>query len=128
MKALDGWKHVVRSRDVTRLTELLDPDVVFESPVLHTPQIGRDVTARYLAAAVDVLGGERFGFVEEWRNDHGAALEFKAELEGVMVNGVDLITVSADGERIIGFKVMLRPLKALDLVRERMTERLGRRS
>src|SRR5882672_11485977 len=82
------------------------PDAVFESPVVYTPQRGRDVTFKYLLSADKVLGGPGFAYVGEWRGDTGAILEF--ENDGIMVNGVDMITFGDDG-CITHFKVMVRP-------------------
>src|SRR5579864_6894614 len=72
--------------------DLLDPDVVFESPVVHAPQRGREVTCKYLASAVRVLGGPTFRYLGEWTNGSGAVLEFVTEVDGITINGVDIIT------------------------------------
>jgi hypothetical protein len=98
---------------------------VFESPVVHTPQRGRDITFEYLSSAVTVLGGPSFSFVGEWRSDNGAVVEFEGEIDGIRINGVDMITVGDDG-RITHFKVMVRPLKALNLLHRLMGEQLTR--
>ena len=74
MTALDKWYACAKSHDRKGLWDLLHPDVVFESPVVHTPQRGRDITFKYLASALDVLGGPGFAYVGEWRNDNGAVL------------------------------------------------------
>jgi hypothetical protein len=72
------------------------------------------------------LGGAGFKYIDEWRNDHGAALEFTNEIDGIRINGVDLITVSEDGNLITRFKVMIRPRKAIELVGRLMLEQLSR--
>ena len=77
------------------LWDLLHPDAVFESPVVHTPQRGRDITFKYLASAEKVLGGAGFAYVGEWRSDNGAVLEFENEIDGITINGVDIITFDA---------------------------------
>ena len=46
-------------------------------------------------------------------------LEFETEIDGILVNGVDIIKWNNDG-KIVEFKVMLRPLKAINLIHERM--------
>jgi SnoaL-like domain len=125
MTALDKWYAYAKSHDRTALWDLLHPDVVFESPVVHTPQRGQDITFKYLASALDVLGGPGFAYVGEWRNDHGAVLEFETEIDGIKLNGVDIISFSDDG-RIIHFKVMVRPLKAINLLHRLMGEQLAK--
>jgi hypothetical protein len=97
---------------------------VFESPVVHTPQRGRDITFKYLLGADKVLGGPGFSYVGEWRSDSGAVLEFENVIEGIRINGVDIITFGSDG-RITHFKVMVRPLKAINLLHRLMGEQLA---
>ena len=92
---------------------------------MHTPQRGRDLTFKYLSSAEKVLGGPGFAYIGEWRGDTGAVLEFENEIDGIRVNGVDIITFSEDG-RITHFKVMVRPLKAINLVHRLMGEQLAR--
>ncbi|WP_315757608.1 MULTISPECIES: nuclear transport factor 2 family protein [unclassified Bradyrhizobium] len=124
MTGLDGWYGYTRSHDLGALRELLHPDAVFESPVVHTPQRGRDITFKYLASAEKVLGGPGFKYVGEWRNATGAVLEFENEIEGIRLNGVDIITFD-DAGRITHFKVMVRPLKAINLLHRLMGEQLA---
>jgi hypothetical protein len=85
---------------------------------------GRDITFKYLSSAEKVLGGPGFAYIGEWRGDTGAVLEFENEIEGIRVNGVDIITFSEDG-RITHFKVMVRPLKAINLLHRLMGEQLA---
>ena len=125
MKGLDKWYAFMRSKDSASLWNLLHPDVVFESPVVHTPQAGRDLTFKYLKSAEKVLGGPSFAYRGEWRNDTGAVLEFECEVDGIKINGVDMITFAEDG-CITHFKVMVRPLKAINLLHRLMAEQLAR--
>ena len=127
MAGLTRWYAYIQSHDHAALRELLHPDAVFESPVVHTPQRGRDVTFKYLASADKVLGGPHFAYRCEWRNDDGAVLEFETEIEGIRINGVDIITFDHD-DRITHFKVMVRPLKAINLLHRLMGEELARNS
>lgn len=124
--ALGKWYAYVKSPDPAALYAMLDAAVVFESPVVHTPQAGRDITRKYLESAVAVLGGPAFRYVGEWLSDDGAVIEFETEIEGIVINGVDIISFSADGERIVRFKVMVRPLKAINLLHRLMGERLAK--
>ena len=126
--ALERWHEFIKSPDEKVLWDLLHPDAVFESPVVHTPQRGRDITFKYLASAGSVLGGPGFKYLGEWRNENGAVLEFENEVEGIKINGVDIITFSDDGRQITHFKVMVRPLKAINLLHRLMGEQLAKLS
>jgi SnoaL-like domain len=122
--ALAGWHAALAARDHGALDALLADDVVFHSPVVHTPQVGKRITTMYLAAAFQVFGQPSFRYVREIVGARDAALEFTVELDGLVVNGVDLIRWD-DAERITDFKVMLRPLKAVHLIHERMAAMLA---
>ena len=111
--------RLVKERNPRGLDALLDADAVFHSPVMHTPQQGGKLTAMYLAAAFQVLFNDTFRYVREIVGNKDAMLEFETEIDGVLVNGVDLIRWNEAG-RIVEFKVMLRPLKAINLVHQRM--------
>src|SRR5712672_4820042 len=124
MTALDKWYGYMKSHDRTALWDLLHPDAVFESPVVHSPQRGRDITFKYLSSAEKVLGGPGFSYTGEWRSEKGAVLEFEKVIDGILINGVDIITFSDDG-RITHFKVMVRPLKAINLLHRLMGEQLA---
>ena len=125
MTGLDKWYAYAKSHDRTALWDLLHPDAVFESPVVHTPQRGRDITFKYLSSAEKVLGGPGFTYVGEWRSENGAVLEFTRDIDGIAINGVDIITFDAD-DRITHFKVMVRPLKAINLLHRLMGEQLAK--
>jgi hypothetical protein len=122
---LDKWYGYMKSHDSAALWDLLHPDAVFESPVVHTPQRGRDIVFKYLSSAEKVLGGPGFAYTGEWRCANGAVLEFENEVEGIRINGVDIISFADDG-RIMRFKVMVRPLKAINLLHRMMGEQLAR--
>jgi hypothetical protein len=125
LPGLDKWYGYMKSHDRTALWDLLHPDAVFESPVVHTPQRGRDITFKYLASAEKVLGGPGFSYVGEWRSATGAVLEFEKAIEGIKLNGVDIITFNEAG-LITHFKVMVRPLKAINLLHRLMGEQLAK--
>jgi ketosteroid isomerase-like protein len=118
------WKEIAKSQDFDGLAALLAQDVVFHSPVVHTPQRGKAITHKYLSAAFHVLFNETFRYVGEWRAERSAVLEFVTTIEGIEIDGVDMIDWDADG-RIVGFKVMARPLKAINLLHRLMGERLA---
>jgi hypothetical protein len=113
------WHQLAKARDVRGLDALLAEDAVFYSPVVHTPQVGKAITTKYLAAAFHVFFNESFRYVRELKSDRDAVLEFELELEGIKVNGVDLLKWN-DAGQIVEFKVMLRPLKAVNLIHQKM--------
>jgi ketosteroid isomerase-like protein len=123
---LARWHDLVRRRDAAGLHDLLAEDVVFHSPVVHTPQRGRQITQQYLAAAFQVLSNPSFRYVREVAGEHDAVLEFMVEIDGISVNGVDIIKWNEEG-RIVEFKVMLRPLKAVNIIHQKMAEMLAKR-
>jgi hypothetical protein len=116
---IEVWHRLVRDRNPRGLEQLLDPDVVFLSPVVHAPQRGKQVTALYLTAAFQVFFNPSFRYVRQIIGNTDAMLEFEVEIDGIHVNGVDIIKWNEAG-RIIEFKVMLRPLKAVNLIHQRM--------
>ena len=116
---LQRWHHVVQTRDMAALTPLLADDVVFESPVVHTPQRGKAITGKYLHAALHVLNNSSFHYLNEWQGPTSAVLEFETECEGITINGIDMISWNEAGQ-ITHFKVMVRPLKAMNKLHELM--------
>jgi hypothetical protein len=110
--------------DPQALREMLAENAVFHSPVVHSPQAGRDKVFAYLHAASHVLGGDDFRYEREIIDGNQAMLEFATTLDGIHINGVDIIRWNNDG-KIIDFKVMVRPLKAINKVWEKMGEMLA---
>ncbi|MCL9998002.1 MAG: nuclear transport factor 2 family protein [Erythrobacter sp.] len=106
------------------LADLLADDAVFHSPVVHTPQAGKAIVMAYLVAAAQVLGNDAFHYVRELVDGDEMMLEFVTELDEIAINGVDIIRFSADG-KISDFKVMVRPLKAINKVWEMMGAQLA---
>lgn len=120
---LETWHRIVRTRDTQALKDLLAEEAVFHSPVVHTPQVGRKLTYLYLAAAFQVFFNDSFRYVREVAQGHHAVLEFEVTIDGIAVNGVDMITWNAQGQ-IVDFKVMIRPLKAIQLIHQKMAQML----
>jgi hypothetical protein len=114
-----AWHELVKTRDPEGLDAVLAEAAVFYSPVVHTPQVGKPITKLYLLAAFQVFFNDTFRYVRELRGPHDAVLEFEVEIDGIRVNGVDMIKWNDDGQ-IVEFKVMIRPLKAIQLIHERM--------
>ena len=120
---LDTWHELVKTRNAKGLRDLLADEVVFHSPVVHTPQTGKAVTTQYLAAAFQVFFNASFRYVREVVGPSDAVLEFQVEIDGITVNGVDMIRWNDEG-RITDFKVMIRPLKAINLIHQKMAAML----
>ena len=125
---LAAWHRVLaEGNPPAELAKIVAADAVFHSPVVHTPQAGRDKVVMYLAAAGRVLGAPgghaKFRYVRELVDGHEACLEFVAEIDGVTINGIDLIAFDLDW-KIRDFKVMVRPLKAINKLWELMAAEL----
>lgn len=109
--------------DLKLLADMLAEDAVFHSPVVHTPQEGKAKVMAYLGAAAVVLGNDTFRYVRELVDGDHACLEFTATIDGIHVNGIDLIHFGPDG-KIKDFKVMVRPMKAMNKLWEKMAAQL----
>ena len=123
INVLEKWHHVLETADIKGLGDLLADDAVFHSPIMHTPQVGKALVTQYLGAAFQLFSQHSFKYVREITSGNEAVLEFEVEMDGLYVNGIDLITWNDQGE-ITDFKVMLRPLKAIHLVQEKMLDQL----
>jgi hypothetical protein len=122
---LARWHEYMQGAgDPALLSDLLADDAVFHSPVVHTPQAGKAVVMAYLVAAAHVLGNDSFHYVRELVDGDEMMLEFVTELDGIRINGVDIIRWNGDG-KITDFKVMVRPLKAINKVWEMMGAQLA---
>lgn len=122
-EAIRKWHEVMESGSPDGLADLLDEDAVFHSPVVHTPQRGKMLTGMYLSAAQNVFRDSGFRYVREVVGDRDAVLEFEATLDGIHINGIDMIRWNDEG-RIVDFKVMVRPLKAVNKLHALMAQML----
>lgn len=122
-KTLQSWHQFIESGDMHLLENMLDDSVVFHSPVVHTPQQGKSITMMYLMAAHDVFRESKFTYVREVLTEKNWVLEFTATIDGVVINGVDIIQFNDSG-KMVDFKVMLRPLKAVNMMHQKMMEML----
>jgi NAD(P)H-dependent FMN reductase/ketosteroid isomerase-like protein len=120
---LERWYALVATHTLDALDDLLADDVVFQSPAVHTPQVGKAITKKYLVAAMTVLDTGQFRYVGEWHGEQSAVLEFETAIGDVQVNGVDMIEWNASGQ-ITKFKVMVRPVKALQALMPLMAQAL----
>jgi hypothetical protein len=117
--AVAKWHAIVAQGDTGALNDLLADDARFLSPVVHRPQIGKPLAAKYLAAALRVLKNDTFAYRNEWIGETSAVLEFEATIDGISINGIDMIAWNSD-QKITEFKVMIRPLKAINLIHQLM--------
>ena len=124
-KAIARWHQLVAARDLSGLDDLLADEVIFQSPAVHTPQVGKTVTRRYLEAAQHVLMNDSFRYVGEWIGERSAVLEFETVIDGLQLHGIDMIHWDESG-RIVRFKVMVRPIKALLALIPLMAKQLER--
>ena len=118
MNTVELWHEISRGREMDRLEEVLAENCVFMSPVVHSPQKGRELTRAYLTAAFGVFN-DSFRYVKEVVTPQHAVLEFVCDLDGIVINGVDIMTFD-DAGKIVEFKVMVRPLKAVNLLHTKM--------
>jgi hypothetical protein len=123
--SLKVWHDHMSHKSKSGLSDQIADGAVFHSPVVHTPQAGKALVMAYLSAADVVLGNDSFRYAREIVDEEAnmAMLEFELDLDGTHVNGVDIITWNADGQ-IEDFKVMVRPLKAINKVWEEMGKML----
>jgi hypothetical protein len=121
-ETIAAWHRLVEAKDPALLDALLADGCVFRSPAVHTPQEGKELTTTYLSAALVVLG-PTLRYRREWYAADSAVLQFEAELDGLTVDGIDMITWGEDG-RITEFAVMVRPVKALHKLMELMAAEL----
>jgi len=122
---LQRWYDHMQNHDHQELRDMLADDVVFHSPVVHTPQRGKEITFQYLASAEKVLGGEDFVYVREFDLGDRAVLEFETKIDGIYIDGIDMISWNEAGQ-ITDFKVMVRPLQAINMLHAKMKEMLER--
>ena len=137
MNAIEKWHEIMKgdsSEAPNKLDDLLHDDVVFYSPVVYTPQKGKEITKLYLSAASGVFSSDKgkeekkeskFKYIKEVVHGNHACLEFETEMNGVYVNGIDLITWD-ENDKIIEFKVLVRPLQAVNTLHEHMGRMLDK--
>ena len=120
---IEKWHELVETKNIKLLDEILADDARMHSPVVHTVQEGKAITKMYLAGAAMTIGNDKFKYVREVYDKDFAMLEFETEMDGIFVNGVDMIYWNEDN-KITDFKVMIRPLKAVNMVHQKMGEAL----
>tara|TARA_B110000091_G_scaffold74587_1_gene82198 strand:+ start:1853 stop:2248 length:396 start_codon:yes stop_codon:yes gene_type:complete len=122
-ETIQKWHTVVKTKNIHLLDDILADNAKLYSPVVHTVQEGKEITKLYLMGAAMTLGNDSFKYVREVYDNGFALLEFETVLNGIFVNGVDMISWNSDN-KITDFKVMIRPLKAVNAVHQFMGEAL----
>ena len=122
-QVIHQWEQFVAGESPDALESLLAEDVVFFSPIVFTPQAGKAITTAYLTAAMQALPGDpeggAFRYTKQVLAGDTAVLEFETSIDGKYVNGVDIIRCNEAGQ-IVEFRVMIRPLQAVNAVRAQM--------
>ena len=120
---INRWHHIVTQQNMDGLDALLAENVVFSSPVVFTPIPGKELTKMYLITAGFTFNMEQFQYTREVHDGLHSVLEFETTIDDIAVNGVDMIEWTAEG-KILDFKVMIRPRKAVEKVHEKMMSAL----
>ena len=133
MNPIKKWHKLIKSNNPSKFDELLDENCIFYSPVVFTPIRGREMTKLYLMAAGGVFGegsskekeskSKPFKYIKEVIDKNYAVLEFESTIDGIYINGIDLMTWNDDG-KITEFKVIVRPLQAVNKLHEQMQNML----
>ena len=123
---LAQWHQFAKTQDAKTLSGILADDVVFHSPVVWTPQVGKPITMAYLTAATHVFynGDDEFQYLREIVTERNIVLEFRVTLEGITINGIDMMELDEEG-KIKEFKVLVRPLQAVNKLHEKMKAMLA---
>lgn len=122
---LESWHQLIRTKDLPKLEDMLAEDAVLHSPIVHRPLAGRAIVVKYLSAAFEVFLSQDFHYIRECFNEDSAILEFETTVDDITVNGVDMIRWDENG-KIVDFKVMVRPLKAVNIIHQKMAAMLER--
>ena len=120
---IQKWHKVLKNDDQGLLENLIADDAIFSSPVVFTPMEGKEITMMYLSAAGQSFNMEKFKYTKEIHDGMNSVLEFETYIDDISVNGVDIIEWNEEG-KIVNFKVMIRPFKAVQKVQQKMVEAL----
>ena len=123
-KYIDSWHTVFKSQELDKLDKIIADNAVFTSPVVFKPMEGKEITKMYLFAAGQSFNMDKFKYIREVHDGINSVLEFETFIDDLSVNGVDMIKWNIEG-KIVDFKVMIRPLKAVQKVQEKMIESLN---
>lgn len=123
LNGLETWHEFVKHKKHEDLSDFIDNDAVLYSPIVFKPIEGSFMVTMYLMAAAEIIANNNFKYVREVCDDENAMLEFITEIDGISVEGVDMIKFTKEG-KLKEIKVMIRPLKAVNIVHQKMGEYL----
>lgn len=123
LKGLDTWHDFVINKNHDNLSDFIDENATLYSPIVFTPIKGSFMVGMYLMAAAEIIGNSNFKYVREVCDSENAMLEFVTKINGISVEGIDMIKFTKQG-KLKEIKVMIRPLKAVNIVHEKMGEYL----
>ena len=122
IKCIEQWKNIILSGDSSKLTEIIDENAIFYSPVVFTPQVGKQKVIHYLSNAVKIFQNKDFNYTKTIKRENLFFAEFNAKFDEIIVNGIDLISIK--NNLILEFKVFLRPFKGLEVIWKEMSAQL----
>ena len=122
IQCIEQWKNIILSGDSSKLTEIIDENAIFYSPVVFTPQVGKQKVIHYLSNAVKIFQNKDFNYTKTIKRENLFFAEFNAKFDEIIVNGIDLISIK--NNLILEFKVFLRPFKGLEVIWKEMSAQL----
>ncbi|AMR80468.1 nuclear transport factor 2 family protein [Cupriavidus nantongensis] len=122
--SLDAWHQMIATHSMAGLDAIVADDVVFRSPVAHTPYPGRAAIALVLTTVNQVFQDFRYHRSFVSGDGHSVVLEFSASVDGKALKGIDMIRFD-DAGRIAEFEVMVRPRSGLEALAAAMAARLA---
>jgi hypothetical protein len=118
---LDAWHPAVAARDATALDAPLADDVTLGAPPYWQKLEGRALVRFLLGLILETI--EEFTYHREWVKDRELALEFTGKVDGLDLQGIDLVTLDAD-QRIATLDVLIRPANAVHALIARVAPRM----
>jgi len=119
---LERWHHVVRTRDRAAVADLLADAITLGAPPYWEKLEGKPLVHHLLGIIIETI--DEFTYHREWIAGSELALEFRGRVGRRELQGIDLITLD-DAGRIRNLDVMIRPLNALEALRDRVAPRMA---
>jgi hypothetical protein len=119
---MERIRRAVESRDFEAVGATLSPDVVFQSPVVYKPYVGRELVVRLLRTAGTVF--QDFRYVADLSGDDHTALVFRARVGDRELEGIDLLQANPEG-LVRHLTVFVRPMSAARALADAMAAKLG---
>ena len=116
-------RKALEARDPEAVEALLAGDVVFRSPALFKPYVGRAATMVFLRAAMETLDDLCYVQTFSEADGRGHVLMFTASVDGRALEGADFVTLDESG-LVSEFRVMIRPMTGLVSLAQAMAPRI----